>query len=193
MARTATRTRTPTPDQSDTIQALRAELEAAKAENARLRVAPVAPRKFVDSGDFQIGPGDGDVHMDDAGLQMPSVDVETRPLHKEKAEALRFNEELVTVRVAETSDPDQGICISLWNGGVHQLFIRGQDVTCKRKFLEVLARAKPESFGNVEFLDEAGIRKIKWPKRTGQRYPFAVIRDDNPRGAEWLRKVLMEP
>lgn len=196
MARTATRTRTPTPDQSDTIQALKAQLEAKNAEIARLRVPPVAPRNLIDSGNFQIGPGDGDVHMDPEGgasLQMPDIEVQTKPLHKEKADELKFMEELVTVRVAETSDPNEGVCVSFWNGGVHQLLIRGENVTCKRKFLERLARCKTETFANVEFQDEAGIKRIKWPKRTGQRYPFSVIRDDNPRGSEWLRQVLMEP
>lgn len=197
MARTATRTKPATPDQSAAIAALEARLSSLEAENKELRrVAPVARTKMIDSGDLQIGPGDRDVHMDATGaaeLQMPTIDMQTRPLHKDKAEALAFMEELVVVRLGQSSDPKEGLGVIVHNDGKPQLFIRGRDITCRRKHLEVLARAKPKNYDNVEFIDEDGVRKIKWPEHTGQRFSFQVTRDDNPRGAEWLRDVLMQP
>ena len=188
------KTAVPTPDQSASIAVLERQLSEARSENARLRVAPVSLSSGIDTGDLQIGPGDGDVTMSQAGkMEHPDIQVETKPLNHEKAAELAFMEELMTVRVADTTDPEEGVCISVWNWGRHQLFIRGQDVTCKRKFVEVLARAKPTSYANVEFTESDGSRSIKWPKRTGARYPFQVVRDDNPRGPEWLRRVLMQP
>lgn len=194
----AQQTVTPTADQSETIAKLTADLAAANAAlalaNQVRSVAPVAPRRVLESESFQVGQ-DGDVTMPstgDAHLNHPTIEVPDGPVAKSFLDELAFNEELVTVRVSETTDPKEGICISTWNDGRHQLFIRGEDVTVKRKFLEVLARSKPVTYANVEYVDAEGNRAVKYPKRTANRFPFAVIRDDNPRGGAWLRKILAE-
>lgn len=175
-----------------TLQAVAAQ--PSLANTARRYVPPVAPRNLVDTGDLPAGQ-DGDVTMSSAGeatLQHPTIEVPDGPVSKSKLDALAFDAELVTVRVAEVDSQYPDPCISTWVSGRHQLFVRGFDITCPRKFVAVLARARPVGFGNVEYVDGDGVRHIKWPKRTAQRYPFQVVRDDNPNGSAWLRQILQE-
>lgn len=166
-------------------------------------VPPLAPRgrSMVDSGD--VGPigGDGDVvtMAEDKNrkpyLKERMIEAEdgAQIIDKEWAANMRFNEEKVIVIVHEEADakyPEP--CISVWNGGRHQLFPRGVEITCARKFLEVLARSKPVRYGNVEFVNEEGVRDVKWPKRVSHRYPFTVVEDRNPLGRAWLKKIFSE-
>lgn len=195
MPRTAA-ARKPTADQAATIEQLQKQLADQVAENNRLRsVPPVVRSATIDTGDFQIGNGDGDVMMPTTGaptLVHPSIDTVEGPAHKEKVDALAFNEEKLVVYVPESTNPKDGPTISIWVNGRHQLFIRGQNVTCARKFVERLARARPVTYSNVEFVDGEGNRAFKYPKRTSQRYPFSVVSDPNPNGKAWLRKILAE-
>lgn len=190
----------------DRLQA--AEQRASNAEaNAGIpprRVAPVAPNtKMVDSGDLELG-GDGDVvtmetergtnrpYLKDRLIENPDIAGE-KMIDAKWAENMRFNEERVIVLVHPEPDskyPEP--CISIWNDGRHQLFPRGMNITVARKFLEVLARAKPVRYDNVEYMDENGIRAVKYPRRVSHRFPFSVIRDDNPRGAAWLARICAE-
>lgn len=179
--------------------------EGISTPGSRGHVAPVLRRSgMVDSGDMEVG-GDGDV------VTMATDKVTNRPflkdrmiestevagemiVDKEWAANMRFNEEKVVVIVHEEADskyPEP--CISVWNGGRHQLFPRGMEITVARKFLEILARSKPIRYGNVEYVDEAGVRAVKWPRRVSHRYPFTVVRDDNPKGRAWLKKIFLEP
>lgn len=109
-----------------------------------------------------------------------------------KLNLLRFNEEKVLVRVLETHQDtaEPVVCMEV-NGSKH-FFRRGVDTLCARKFVEGLARAKPVHFDNKSDKDMSGADTVIWPTRSGLRYPFAVIRDDNPHGSAWLDKVLKE-
>lgn len=188
-------------------QVRKAEERAAIAEGARAQprrnVAPVAldAASLVDSGDLELaGDGDDVVMAEDPVTRKPylkerMVEIDNEMVIDAKwAEQMRFNEEKVVVLV----HPDNNArhpepCVSLWNDGRHQLFPRGYPITVARKFLEVLARMKPIGYDNVEYVDEFGVRAIKYPKRVSHKYPFSVVRDDNPRGPAWLQKICNEP
>lgn len=157
-------------------------------------VAQVAPRKILDTTDFPIGqpetvtmPITGDPELVREAIQ--PVD---GPDWQSKAELLAFMEEPVTIRLETSHDKNAAIVVQTWNDGRPQNFIRGKEQTVKRKFVEVLARAKVQSFGNVELKDADGNNTVAWPKSTSQAYPFQVIRDDNPKGRDWLKKILAE-
>lgn len=114
-------------------------------------------------------------------------------IDKEWAAQMAFDKELVTIRVDETGDENEEKVITVWNNGDPMHFPRGQEVTCERRFVEVLMRAKPTKYSQKAVLDDlgkvGGYQEI--PKRA-LRYHFSVVRDDSPLGAAWLRAILSQ-
>jgi hypothetical protein len=183
-------------DKGVTLAALQRQINELAAENKALRaLAPVSRTSgMVEALDHPVGAA-GDVHMETTGapaLMRPEVEVETRMPPLALMDELKFMEELIQVEVHPANEQYPEPCISVWNDGRHQLFIRGHKQIVKRKFVEVLARSKPITYQNVEYVDEQGNRRVKYPMRTNLRFPFVVLRDANPRGAEWLKKVLAQ-
>ena len=152
-------------------------------------------RKEIDVSDLQIGqPGVATMSIKgDAAIEKSDIQVvENVDAGMKKAEMLAFMEELVTVVVHTTTDKNAEPVVHVANGGRNQFFPRGQEVTCKRKYIEVLARAKADSFRNEEYRDHEGNLGMRYPKSTSLKYPFSILRDDNPRGPQWLKTVLAE-
>lgn len=106
------------------------------------------------------------------------------------AEALKFNEEIIEVMVHESADKNASMIVETWVNGVPQRFIRGVPIKCKRKYVEVLARAK-----NIGITTDAG-RKDSGEAYTNIRrtsalmYPFSVLSDENPKGRAWLKSLI---
>lgn len=149
-------------------------------------------RKQVDTREEKIGTKGIVTISDDNQLKVDEVKVVSEMNWKEKADILKFMEEPVTVEVATSTDKWAEPIVEVWNDGRVQRFPRGEAITVKRKYVEVLARAKTDGFGSQEYTDQDGNRNFRYPKNSSSRYPFRVIRDDNPRGAEWLRQILHE-
>ncbi len=127
-----------------------------------------------------------------ARIEPQEIEVVDGPNWKEKAAALAFMNEEITVMVLPTTEPNAALVIDLWNGGRSQFFVRNVPQTCKRKFVEVLARAKKTVFTQEHYKDNTGADAIRNVPHTALRYPFSVIHDPNPNGVEWLKKVLAE-
>lgn len=158
--------------------------------------APVAPRSMVDAGDMPLG-AVGDVTLNPTGdardaLERPDVEIPDGPPSLDFLAELAFMNEPVTVIVHESSDPLAEPLPEIRCNGRLQIFPRGQEVVCRRAFVEVLARAKPVHYGNVEYVDGEGNKAVKYPQKKSLRYPFSVVDDKNPRGRAWLKKVLAE-
>ncbi len=158
------------------------------------RVARVAPKNAVDATELPVGQ-DGVITMEPSGpaeVAKPDIQVVDGPNAMRHAEELAFMEELVDVTVHDSADKYESKIVSISVNARTQNFIRGQSITVKRKYLEGLARAKPVSLRSEEFLNSDGDKQFRYPTSTGLRYGFNVDRDDNPRGKEWLKKVLLE-
>lgn len=69
---------------------------------------------------------------------------------------------------------------------------RGQAVTIRRKYVEVLAKAHQETFQTnvVRPVGEDPINELSSTK--SYTLPFSVMYDANPRGAEWLEGLLAQ-
>lgn len=68
---------------------------------------------------------------------------------------------------------------------------RGKPITTKRKYVEVLARARFDSFNTevIQPVNEDPITNVT--SIANYTLPFQMIRDDNqPKGGEWLAKLL---
>lgn len=125
-------------------------------------------------------------------LDPPEIVVTDRPIDKSKAGMLAFMEEELVVQVHETTDVTDDPVPCVTNDGVNQFFIRGQEQTVKRKFVEVLARAKKTTYTQQLAKDSAGNDFYRNVPHTVPRYPFTVMHDPNPRGAAWLKALRAE-
>lgn len=132
---------------------------------------------------------DGDA--EDSLIQVAAEPVDG-PNMKSKIEMLAFMEERVVVRIHKSADKFAENPVPLWNGGRPVALFRGQPTVVKRKYVEVLARAKTSTYEDVEDTDRRGVRYHRYPKQTALQYPFEVLEDRNPLGKPWLEKILQE-
>jgi len=108
---------------------------------------------------------------------------------EEHAAMMAFMEEPITIRPLPTRDPKELVYEVIVNNE-SQLFIVNQDKTVKRKFADRLALTKITTYTQKETFNEEGIKQILNVPQTIQKYPFQVVRDDNPMGDTWLRATL---
>lgn len=178
---------------------------AAAAAAASTTSTPAAPQVIIgkDKADFDTGDVDMGVHdvsielgaelsleemRDQLNAGIGAVDM---PQFAGHLETLAFMEERVLVRVHETTEPHAEKFIEVYNDGKLQIFVRGEWIIAKRKYVEVLARAKPFSVTTPEAVDGRGNATRRIDRHVGQRYQFEM-RDKNPKGAAWLNAIMME-
>ena len=115
-------------------------------------------------------------------------DIES-PVTMKDAELEAFMNEPVMVTVLSSGKDNEMPYVQVAVNGVTQMFLRDQPIVVKRKYLERLARAKETGYDQTVD-DRLGERMNILQNRHSLRYPFQVNRDDNPRGAAWLRSIL---
>lgn len=115
-----------------------------------------------------------------------------KPVGDDYAKELSFMEEPVEIMVHESTDANADNPVQVACNGVNQFFFRGQALTVKRKFVEILARSKQTAIQTRTVKDYTGADTTAITKSTALRYPFSVISDRNPDGAVWLKGVLAE-
>lgn len=145
----------------------------------------------------------GDVHQGN-GLVIPStgsideidrtdldIEVQDKPINiNEKAEMLKFMEEVVTILVHESSNPEDEQIVEVSNGGRLQCILRGQPQQVRRKYVEVLARARKTDYTQSVGSNYSGEKVMKLNPATALKYPFSVINDPNPNGIAWLQNIM---
>lgn len=112
-----------------------------------------------------------------------------RPVTLADAELEAFMNEPVMATVLSSGKDNEAPFVQVSVNGVIQMFRRDMPIVVKRKFVERLARAKEAGYDQTVD-DRLGEKMNLLQKRHSLRYPFQVNRDDNPRGAAWLRSVL---
>lgn len=160
----------------------------------RTRVPIVAPRKHLESEEQQMPRGRARrlPSTGKARLEAQHFEVVDRAPSKEKLEALRFNEDVLTIRVHETTDKNAHPLPEVWNDGIVQRFRRGVEQKVKRKFVEILARQKVTTY-TQEKTQTDGVDDIINVPHTAVLYPFAVLHDPaGAKGAAWLKGILEE-
>jgi hypothetical protein len=148
-----------------------------------LGVAPEGTLKFAEDGTPEE--------------EAPEIIVESNlATFNDKAAQLAFNEEVLTIQLHGTTDPNAEPMVFLAVNGVGAgpngipWLPRDKPIAIKRKFVERLCRARPVAYGNVEKTNELGERYIDYPKTSALKYPFSVIEDKNPKGGKWLSDLL---
>lgn len=156
-------------------------------------------KRTLDTTDEQVGrevtlnmPAEGPLSQmvrEDQRLENELVTVGADGLDNSYAAQLAFYEEPVEVTVHETTDEFSDPIVDLYCNGVPQRLIRGQPQVIKRKYVEILARARVQSMKTrVDIQQDNIFNRID--KHTALKYPFSVSRDDNPKGRDWLRATL---
>lgn len=115
------------------------------------------------------------------------------PEFRKKAEALSFMEEKVVLMVHEASDPNAEKRVFLSVNGRSVWLERGINYIVARKYVEVLARAKPQGIQTISAKDADGNHTTHIRKTRSLAYPFSVLQDKNPNGAAWLRDLMAQP
>jgi hypothetical protein len=154
------------------------------------------PRKTVDAAAEQVGQ-DNPLEFSTSGdldVSRPAIETVEGPQAMNHAAEMAFMEEPVTIIVHESSDPnDPDPNPLLQVNGRTQYIIRCKEQVVRRKYVEVLARAKKTAYTQSMRHDAVtGNVYQSMNPRTALRYPFSVIEDRSPKGRDWLRKVLAE-
>lgn len=151
----------------------------------------------IDTREIKVGQ-DKDLILPTSGSigkqvqELREIEIVDKPLESNFADGLTFMEEPVDIVVSEDTNPNAENPVQVSVNGVNQFFIRGQVQTVKRKFVEVLARAKRTAITTPEVNDGNGARTMRITQQSSLRYPFQVMHDPNPRGMSWLRGILAE-
>jgi len=165
---------------------------------------PLSPRKAKDTpvfaaaplaSDFEIGQGETR-KFDGVDLKSfePSVIAQATEhgQDKEKLAMLAFMAEMVTIRIATTTDRNAEMVFPMNINGQPMLFRRGETKTLPRYFVDRLLRLKVTTYGQELVLNKEGVQSYVYPPSSGLKYDFSIIRDDNPLGKSWERSVLAE-
>ena len=108
------------------------------------------------------------------------------------ADIENFMEDELLVMLTSTGADGEAPFVHVGVNGVTKILPREQQIMLKRKFVEVLARAKKTDF--VQDLDfHLGDAMNRLRQAHAFKYPFQVVHDPaGVKGAEWLRTVLAQ-
>lgn len=126
------------------------------------------------------------------------------PMINEEYDAIAFMEEPVTIRLEVSGEKYAPTHVPVAVNGrgaevlingkwqlVHYVEV-GRILTLKRKYVEVLARAKPTDIQTIH--EDATVERPRNEVRRVTRagHPMTIIHDDNPRGHAWLTRIMAE-
>ncbi len=74
--------------------------------------------------------------------------------------------------------------------GKNFFFRRGETKTVPRYVVDHMARMKVTAYTDKEVFNSEGVKQIMHVPHTGMKYDFAMVRDDNPMGENWLKATL---
>jgi len=160
---------------------------------------PVMIRSGYETGDHQTGQDAYQERiMDPTGpgkeslAKTPFIETE-KMVDPEKAANLAFAEEVLVVMVHESQDENDEPYPMVCNGGIRQYFIRGMDQPVRRKYVEILARAKVTKYSMRMTKDFAGNDTYLYIPHTALRYNFNVVEDPaGDKGRQWLKMIQAE-
>ena len=144
--------------------------------------------KGTDTRQLEVGQN-ADI-LADQGIDNVVVPV-AGALDKDYADALAFMNEKVTIMIMETTNPNEPPIVEVGNNGKFRRFQRGVPTVTERKFVDCLI-VKRTKITTPEYLNPAGERSTAIRQHSAMKYPFSVMEDKNPKGAEWLRRRMAE-
>jgi len=155
----------------------------------------MATTKMTDPMNTQIGQDQKkEISMTGEASVKTETSIETvpGPGFEDVASLEKFMQEPVEVFLYEPYEEGQEHVVQLAVNGINQFVIRGVPQTIKRKYVEVLARARRVNVTAHGYKDGMGEAKNTVRINSGLQYPFQVVDDPNPKGPAWLKQILAE-
>lgn len=137
-------------------------------------------------------PASGDFGYDDIDPIEQVID--TVADRKQWADNMRFSNEIITIRIQETTNPNEEARVPVCVNGerAHPQYgnhlPRGVELNVKRCVAEALLRAKPINVRTVKTIDHDGNDTSKIVRSIGTAYPFEMI-NAKSRDTDWLRSI----
>lgn len=150
-------------------------------------------KKVVSTEDMKVGQP-ADIILADGTLSTGGLSIEpatTDSLTDGYADELAFMEENIEIMVMETSDENAENPVTVGCNGVFKQFFRGVPTVAKRKFVDCLI-VKSGRVTTPKIRNNAGEDAFAIRQASAHKFPFNVISDRNPKGAEWLRRRMMD-
>ena len=125
------------------------------------------------------------------------------PFQGDQLQLLAFAEEPIKIMISQSNEKNAPIVHDAWvNGKGAEVYMNGKwlelgylpvgkIVITKRKYAEVFARSKIDAV-TTEVIQEKDSEQNIVNTRTSSKVPFSVLQDNNPLGAEWLQRLMME-
>lgn len=123
-----------------------------------------------------------------------AVEPVAAPLTPNDFDAIMFMEELVKIRIEPLQEKHPRKIVDVYVNGVAEWIPVGRPWILRRKFVEILARAKPISVQTQhEGIGEGedGMPNNRIIRNTSSMFPFSVLQDSQ-RGIEWLNRLMAE-
>jgi len=157
---------------------------------------PVTPRGGVHTEDFDLAQPAA-IHIPDSGaLNRQSevlVPADATALDRNYVDALKFNEDVLEILLEPSSEENAPMVIDVSVNGETVWIMVGQNVSLKRKFVEVLMRSKPVSVRTEHEDIGAKIINNRIIRNTRAKYPMSILRDPaQGKGMEWMRRIRAE-
>jgi hypothetical protein len=141
--------------------------------------------------------------IDEEVERTPEIILSEHPIENDGMEALKMAEDPITIiihRSVEKFSPGVTDYIAVNGIGAEMLFKngwvrmgylpRGRSIITKRKYVEVLARAKQDTV-NTTVIERDNEDPQNFVERiTTSTMSFTILKDDNPKGAAWLEQVV---
>ena len=114
------------------------------------------------------------------------------PIIDNTLEELAFMEEVLTIHIEPTSEKYAKQVVDVYVNGVAEWIPVGKPYKVRRKYVEVLARAKQETINTVSGSTDDVNPENRVQRFNASKYPFSVLNDPSPRGAAWLTRLIAE-
>ncbi|MEY3252290.1 MAG: hypothetical protein RL227_1263 [Pseudomonadota bacterium] len=112
---------------------------------------------------------------------------------KTAEEAERFYSERLDIEIHQTGDRNAPIFAEVGINGHMVWFPRGQRINnVPRRFVESLARSQDHTFRSVHERNPDVDSQMKTLRTRSTAYGLSILRDPNPKGREWLERVVRE-
>jgi hypothetical protein len=150
-------------------------------------------RRSYDARDFMQPDQAAEISLEgDAAITREDITIENERFFRDKAEKIAFDMEPVTIMIHPSAEVHQEDPVQAGVNGRMVYIWRNRPTIVKRMYVEQLAKAKA---GNVhqphrDSSDPAEVNRLQISNSL--KYPFSVLRDENPKGQAWLQSLMAQ-
>lgn len=167
-----------------------------KTPSAAAQVTQPTATNEIYTGDLNVGqpspiavPPEGPIVREPE--QIAALD---KPIEDEYLKALKFGEDEMEVMLQPSSDENAPQMIDATVNGETVWLKVNQRTRIKRKFVEVLLRAKPITVQTIHesVANRPEVVNNQLRRTTRAKFPLSILRDPSPAGNEWLNRLMAE-